>query len=137
MADPADTDNLKGGVTIVCGGRDYQDVETIREVLEWVRPEVIRHGGARGADNLAGIWARRNGVPTIEYSADWDRYGKAAGPIRNLEMAKAGARVCVSFAGGRGTANMERCAIEAGIPVVRAPRKFGGEIEILYPGEAT
>lgn len=47
---------------------------------------VVIQGGARGADTLAQLAARRIGLPCITYEADWDRHGKAAGPIRNQQM---------------------------------------------------
>lgn len=46
----------------------------------------IIHGGAQGADDLAGRWALKNKVPTIVFPAKWNLHGKAAGPIRNTQM---------------------------------------------------
>lgn len=110
---------------LVCGGRDYDDAVTVDRVLDRVhsrRPiTCVIHGGARGADSLAGAWAKRRGVRVEEYPADWKRYGRAAGMIRNAEMLRAGRpdRV-VAFPGGRGTAGMKRLARTAGVPVEEA-----------------
>jgi len=54
--------------------------------------------------------------------ADWQQYGKAAGPIRNgkmlLELQRYFDRCVVPFPGGAGTANMVKQAREAGVKVV-------------------
>lgn len=46
----------------------------------------IIHGGAKGADLIADEWAVVNWCPILEFKADWDKYGKSAGPIRNQQM---------------------------------------------------
>jgi hypothetical protein len=105
---------------LVCGGRDYDDADLVREVLDEQFEVVscIIHGGSRGADSLARAWAKRNGVMTEQYSADWRQYGKAAGPMRNQQMLNSGAPdLVIAFPGGRGTADMVRRAKDAGVPV--------------------
>ncbi|RLB30781.1 MAG: hypothetical protein DRH11_14310 [Deltaproteobacteria bacterium] len=48
---------------------------------------LIIHGGCRGADRMADQIARKIGLPTPRvYPANWDTYGKGAGPIRNQQM---------------------------------------------------
>lgn len=47
----------------------------------------IISGGAGGIDTLAEIYAKQHGIPFQEYPADWKKFGKRAGPIRNKEMA--------------------------------------------------
>jgi hypothetical protein len=44
-------------------------------------------GCAPGIDRLGGAWAKRRGIPVKPFPADWDKHKKAAGPIRNREMA--------------------------------------------------
>jgi len=53
------------------------------------------------------------------HPADWERHGRAAGPIRNQEMADAGADLCIAFPYGigKGTYDMIERARKAGIPV--------------------
>ena len=54
---------------------------------------------------LVGLAA--NGVVVEEFKADWDKFGRAAGPIRNAQMLREGKPdLVVAFPGGRGTANM-------------------------------
>lgn len=61
---------------------------------------------------------------TVErHVADWGRYGGAAGPLRNAEMVKAGADLCLAFptAASRGTWNCLTQAVKAGIPAMVYP----------------
>lgn len=96
---------------LVCGGRRFSDYYWLNEVLSdyHVRRgiSVVIHGGASGADRLAGRWAQAAGVEVITFSAKWWKYGRAAGPIRNRQMLVEGKPdVVIAFPGGRGTADM-------------------------------
>jgi hypothetical protein len=95
---------------IVCGGRHYKDRETLFAVLDEVAPNVIAHGGATGADALAGEWAKERGISCTVYPANWS-LGRSAGPRRNEQMLREFMPdVVVAFPGGRGTADMIRRA---------------------------
>jgi hypothetical protein len=83
---------------------------------------VIIEGGARGADTMARKWAANWGCDCITEKADWDKYGRKAGPIRNREMMKHKPDLVVAFPGGAGTADMIEVAEAAGVTV----RKVGG-----------
>ena len=103
---------------LVCGGRDYADADYLRCVLSELPVTVLIEGEAPGADTLARLWAQRRGILIDRYPADWDRYGKAAGPIRNQQMLDEGKPdLVVAFPGGHGTADMVRRARAAGIAV--------------------
>jgi 2-keto-3-deoxy-L-rhamnonate aldolase RhmA len=81
--------------------------------------ETLIQGGAHGADALAREWAVDRQIQEIvtEY-ADWERHGKAAGPLRNQRMLDVWhPDVVVAFPGGRGTASMVRLAQRANVPV--------------------
>jgi len=110
---------------IVCGGRNYADKNTVAETLWKLEARFkqqlhVRHGGATGADSLADYWARickRRVEPVL---AQWDKYGRGAGPRRNhrmLTMLPAPVLV-VAFPGGRGTADMVKQAKAAGVEVM-------------------
>lgn len=110
---------------LVCGGRDYSDTEAAYRFLtrEHKRRgfDVVIEGDARGADRIAGFWARKNGVDNLKFRADWKGHGRAAGPIRNQKMLTDGKPdLVIAFPGGRGTEDMIRRAKEAGIEVVTA-----------------
>lgn len=109
---------------LVCGGRDFSDSLFISGVLENFHAHdeyqdwVIIEGGARGVDTFAKKWAERTYIPVLEYKADWNKHGKAAGPIRNQQMLDEGKPdLVIAFPGGRGTADMVSRAKKANIPV--------------------
>lgn len=114
---------------LVCGGRDYDDRKSLFMVLDAAHSanpvELLVHGAAPGADDLAGQWARHVGVPWKAYPAHWKSEGKAAGPKRNARMLEeAKPHLVIAFPGGRGTANMILQAEKAGVPVVRVTSAF-------------
>lgn len=107
---------------LVCGGRNYRDQDsvwgTLNELDRKYGLTTLIHGGASGADTLAGMWARAWGVTEWVHPADWRKHGNAAGPIRNQDMLERGKPdLVVAFPGGRGTADMVRRAKTAGVPV--------------------
>jgi YspA, cpYpsA-related SLOG family len=91
--------------TIIAGGRDYNLSENQYSQLELLPITEVISGGAMGVDNCAEEWARSKRLNLTIYEADWKKHGRAAGPIRNEEMAKY-AEACVLFPGGKGTADM-------------------------------
>lgn len=104
---------------LVCGGRDYSDYEKLRIELDKIRDisEII-HGGARGADTLAGKYAEENSIPCKRFNALWDLYGKSAGYRRNVEMLNDNPDVVLAFPGSKGTAMMIELAKKAGVEVI-------------------
>lgn len=109
---------------LVCGGRDYADrlqLECALDLLHARRAvSVLIHGAAPGADTLARDWAVERGIPQEAFPADWERHGRAAGPIRNKCMLDEGRPDgVVAFPGGRGTQNMTKQAEAAGLKVWR------------------
>lgn len=105
---------------LVCGGRDFKNENLVWKKLVELSPRVVIHGGARGTDMLADVAARGLGIQVEIYKANWDKHGKSAGPIRNVEMLKNGKPDAVlAFPGGKGTAHMMMIAEKAGVPVIR------------------
>ena len=122
---------------LVCGGRDFTDKKLLYNTLDdlatkhnlWAPPEdgntlplrmEIISGGAKGADTLAIDYAIINWCRFKEYKADWKKYRKAAGPIRNQQMLDEGKPdLVIAFPGGRGTADMCNRAEKAGVEVIR------------------
>jgi len=117
---------------LVCGSRKFglnkEEANFIYETLYKLIPTdgflplpgtVIITGKATGVDTVAGHWAVGHLTDLMEYPADWERYGKAAGFIRNQQMLDDGHPDCViAFPGGRGTADMVRKARKAGVEVI-------------------
>lgn len=123
---------------LVCGGRYYGTTTTddgykvpnraqvaklnsvLNEILKEFGEILIIHGAAKGADSLAGKWASANNIEQISFPAQWDKYGKAAGFLRNTEMLEKGKPdLVVAFTGGTGTAMMCKIATNAGVSVRR------------------
>ena len=78
---------------LICGDREWSDLDLIKECLNLIRKRVkaVVHGGARGADKLAGEAALVLKIELVEvYHADWSKYGRAAGPVRNQKMLDCG-----------------------------------------------
>lgn len=80
---------------VVAGCRDFNDYDVAKEFIDRCICEkrkefdiVFVSGGCRGADMLGERYAKENGMAIERYPADWDTYGKAAGPIRNRQMAQ-------------------------------------------------
>jgi hypothetical protein len=95
--------------TIIAGGRDVTEWHHLMEALESYRNDIteVVSGGAQGADALGERYAREAGLPLKRFPADWAKNGKAAGPIRNREMAAyAQALIALWDGKSRGTANM-------------------------------
>ena len=100
---------------LICGGRDWTDYGFIEHTLDAIHElrhfTSIIHGGALGADYLAGIWGKDRKIPIVVFPANWSKYDTKAGPIRNQQMIDDGKPdLCVAFPGGRGTNDMiARC----------------------------
>lgn len=111
---------------LVCGGRHFTDATMVNNVLDRLQAtyeiECIIEGDAPGADRLAGVWARDHFIPNYKYPADWDKYGRSAGPKRNTQMIlNASPDLVVAFPGNKGTNDMVSKAKTAGIEVLEVP----------------
>lgn len=73
-------------------------------------------GGAEGADRSGELWAESRGIPVRIFKPEWQRYGRAAGPVRNGQMA-AHADAAAVFPGGSGTRDMLARARHAGLRI--------------------
>lgn len=121
---------------IVAGTRSFNDYELLRSILltlfmkrrcwtiDW--NEEIVSGGAPGADTLAVRYATEADIPFKIFPADWEKYGRSAGPRRNRQMAEYADAVIVFWDGeSRGTQNM-----------IQQMRELGKPVEVvIYPKE--
>jgi len=105
---------------LVCGGRHFNDYETLSYWLGVLNPTVVVHGAAPGADSLAASWCDEYRREQCPHPADWQTYGKAAGPRRNTEMLALhdDIELVIAFPGGRGTQDMITKARDAGLPIL-------------------
>lgn len=113
---------------IVAGTRNFDDYELLtnklvtllmkRRCCSLIWNEEIVSGGARGADMLAVKFAMERGLSFKVFLADWESYGKSAGPRRNRQMAEYADAAIVFWDGkSRGTQNMIQQMRELGKPV--------------------
>lgn len=120
---------------LVCGSRDIKDQEFVFKTLDFLTSnrnlseiEII-HGDQKsfdknleifyGADYFAKLWACIREVKQTSFPADWNQFGRAAGPIRNKQMANEKPDACVGFLGKNskniGTKNMLKLCEDSGI----------------------
>jgi hypothetical protein len=108
---------------LVCGGRDFVDSALLYGVLDELNRTktiiCVIEGDARGADRLAGQWARRNHIDLKVIVPEYDQFGaRLAPPLRNQRMLDEGKPdLVVAFPGGGGTKDMVRRAVKAGVAI--------------------
>lgn len=105
----------------IVGSRDFPDLERVRRYVRSLPPGTVVVSGTepiaehkdkqRGVDRTA-IWeARKRGLQTVVFKADWQHYGNAAGPLRNDPLVHFCTRVVGFWVyGSRGTADALRWA---------------------------
>lgn len=111
---------------IIAGGRDFSDAALLERVLiamadvELADKAVsIVSGMARGADALGYQFAHKHGIQVYEFHANWNKYGKRAGFIRNEEMGNAADGLLAFWDGeSKGTAHMIEYMRQLNKPVI-------------------
>lgn len=104
---------------LVSGSREWKDDQTVKQLLVAAMDHfesdpkdiVLVHGAARGLDSIAASVGKELGFSIEDHPADWKKYGRSAGHIRNQEMVDLGADIFLAFPLGesRGTRScMER-----------------------------
>ena len=105
---------------IVTGGRGYDDFNMVSDILDLFDIGAIIQGGANGADKLAREYAKLKHLEYTTVIAEWDKHGRAAGPIRNRQMLQMFPEAIVlAFPGGAGTDNCVKTAVELNMIVLR------------------
>jgi hypothetical protein len=128
---------------LITGSRDWTDVRRIHFALEdfWVRANtpkgIILVSGAcpTGADKIAEDYVGNRWGDLERHPADWTTHGKRAGFIRNSEMIKLGADICLAFIKNesKGATHTANLAEKAGILTVRYIEKEGGFYDLIDP----
>lgn len=106
---------------IIAGGRDYeltaQDFHRLIDIRQRHNiKEIVSGACPTGADVGGETFAAEWEIPVRRFPADWAKWGKRAGPIRNAQMAEYADAVAL-FPGGRGTESMMREAISQGLRI--------------------
>lgn len=127
---------------IVAGSRGYDNREEFHRVMcaylkRFDAPILFISGAApSGADDFIIRWCKRYNYPCLQMPADWDLNGKAAGFIRNTEMAKIASHVLAFYDGeSRGTGHMIDLAIKEKLQVKILYIKQGKKIHDEHPDQ--
>ena len=105
---------------IIAGSRTIAGAEALAAIDHLAPPAVaaVLCGGAAGVDAAGRAWAEARGIPVLDFPADWARYGRGAGPIRNAAMVAAADALLLVWDGqSRGSADVRRRAVAAGLPL--------------------
>lgn len=111
---------------IIAGTRDFNDYDLLKSYCDYMLSQkaksgeeiVILSGGASGADALGEQYAKERGYNLLHFPAQWEKYGRQAGPMRNREMANnADALIAYWDGKSRGTKNMIEEAKKRGLMV--------------------
>lgn len=116
---------------IVAGGRDfrYRDIAFVCLAKHVKQGDTVISGHARGADIIGEMYARTHNIDLELHSADWNRYGKAAGRIRNSQMADVADKLIAFWDGkSRGTKHMISEAKKKGLELI-VYDYYGGILE--------
>ena len=94
----------------IVGTRSFNDYEVLKKIImariKLCDINCVVSGGARGADTLAVKFAQEFSIEMIVHSAQWDKFGRSAGFIRNEDIIS-GADIVFAFWDGKskGTAH--------------------------------
>lgn len=103
---------------LIAGSRDFNDYQLLKKSLKPENIECIISGCARGADTLAIQYAKEFNIPVEKYPADWNKYGRSAGYIRNKIMVdRATAVICFWDGKSKGTRHTINITEEAKKPL--------------------
>ena len=113
---------------LICGDREWSDLDLMKEFIDSLPADtIIIEGDARGADKMAGSLAQQRGLQIEVYPAQWEMYGRRAGPLRNQQMLDEGKPDEVVYCHdnleySKGTKDMVTRARKSGLPVSRLRR---------------
>ncbi len=121
---------------VICGSRTFDDPELMARKLEhylgnlapkklviMTGAQMSRRGGHKyGADYLAEQWAYKHGITVERFHPDWDKHGKAAGPMRNSDMLAANAQAVIAFWDGESSGTLD---------TITKARKMGLKVRVV------
>ena len=133
---------------LVCGGRHFKEYEILKLLLNeylfenHLLPSNIEivSGNCDGADLLGERWAREKNIELKVFPAEWEKYGKSAGPIRNKQMIdyikQFESKLVIAFASNNsiGTKNTIKLAKKENIPIIEVNYEITSNPVSLYQG---
>jgi hypothetical protein len=132
---------------LVCGDREWANGRMIYDMLSYVKDkrgiEVIIEGEAKGADKLGRMAALALGITEdkiLKFPAEWTKYNRAAGPIRNAQMLKEGKPTLVlafhdNIDKSKGTKDMVTKAKRAGVKYILCYHPSAKSAESVLRGD--
>jgi len=106
---------------IIAGSRDFDDYSLLHKTMFFyynIECLEIVCGGARGADRLGEMFAKDLKLPIKYFPANWNKYGKSAGYVRNKQMGEYADLAIVFWDGqSKGTQHMINIMHELHKPV--------------------
>ena len=74
----------------IIGSRTFNNYSLLESYLNPHKNNIslVISGAAKGTDSLSEKWANENNIKTLIFPADWNKYGKRAGYIRNEDIIK-------------------------------------------------
>ena len=107
---------------IIAGGRNFTDYDLLKTKIDRILSNTesveVVSGGARGADALGERYAKERSHSCTIFPADWDKYGRGAGYIRNKQMAQYATHLIAFWDGkSKGTKHMITLANEYALKV--------------------
>lgn len=106
---------------IIAGSRTikiyWKDIDGLIPLTIYSSITEIISGGALGVDSAGEAWARQKSIKITRFLPDWNTYGKKAGPLRNIEMAKyADALLLIWDGKSRGSRHMKKSILDLNKP---------------------
>jgi hypothetical protein len=117
---------MKPNRIIIAGGRDFNDYDRLCAFMDqWTLDNDMGpdntdfiSGAAAGADWFGELWATSRGYKVMLFPANWTDHGKAAGYIRNKQMADEATGLVAWWDGtSRGTSHMISVMSGRGLPI--------------------
>ena len=128
--------------TVIAGSRSINNINYLYKAIQESGFEIteVVSGGAKGVDKLGEQYAKAHNIKVTGFPAEWNKYGKAAGVIRNQKMAEyADALIAVWDGSSKGTLNMITNAKTSGRAShlnindnSKSPRKLRGRVMHLH-----
>jgi hypothetical protein len=108
----------------VVGSRGFNDYKLLKDTLDKYLDSVylIVSGGAKGADQLGEKWANENGIKTLIFKPEWDKFGKVAGFLRNKDIVDH-SDIIIAFWDGMSRGSED---------TIKQAKKAGKEVIIVY-----